>query len=68
MTNDYSKAIVLLRSKLNLSQEEFGKLIGVSLVSVSRWERGEFKPTKIVKIRIDELLEENHIVVREVKE
>ena len=68
MTNDYSKAIVLLRSKLNLSQEEFGKLIGVSVVSVSRWERGEFKPTKIVKIRIDELLEENHIVVREVKE
>ena len=68
MTKDYSKAIVLLRSKLNLSQEEFGKLIGVSLVSVSRWERGEFKPTKIVKIRIDELLEENHIVVREVKE
>ena len=68
MTNDYSKAIVLLRSKLNLSQEEFGKLIGVSFVSGSRWERGEFKPTKIVKIRIDELLEENHIVVREVKE
>ena len=67
MTNDYSKAIVLLRSKLNLSQEEFGKLIGASLVSVSRWERGEFKPTKIVKIRNDELLEENHIVVREVK-
>ena len=42
MSTNYPKAIVMLRSKLNLSQEEFGKLIGASLVSVSRWERGEF--------------------------
>lgn len=65
MINNYSKAIVTLRSKLNLSQEEFGKLVGASLASVSRWERGEFEPTKIVKIRIDELLKENGIKVVE---
>lgn len=65
MINNYSKAIVALRSKLNLSQEEFGKLVGASLASVSRWERGEFEPTKIVKIRIDELLKENGIKVVE---
>lgn len=62
---NYAKAIVILRSKLNLSQEEFGKLVGTSLASVSRWERGEFEPTKIVKIRIDELLKENGIKVVE---
>ena len=65
MINNYSKAIVTLRSKLNLSQEEFGKLVGASLASVSRWERGEFEPTKIVKIRINELLKENGIKVVE---
>lgn len=65
MINNYSKAIVTLRSKLNLSQEEFGKLVGASLASVSRWERGEFEPTKIVKIRIDKLLKENGIKVVE---
>ena len=65
MINNYSKAIVTLMSKLNLSQEEFGKLVGASLASVSRWERGEFEPTKIVKIRIDELLKENGIKVVE---
>ena len=65
MAVNYSKAIVMLRSKLNLSQEEFGKLIGVSFVSVSRWERGEFKPTKIVKVRIDELLKKHYIEVEE---
>ena len=65
MMINYAKAIVILRSKLNLSQEEFGKLVGASLASVSRWERGEFEPTKIVKIRIDELLKENNIEVVE---
>ncbi len=68
MAINYPKAIVMLRSKLNLSQEEFGKLIGASLVSVSRWERGEFEPTKIVKVRIDELLKKHHIETNEVNE
>ena len=63
MAINYPKAIVMLRSKLNLSQEEFGKLIGASLVSVSRWERGEFEPTKIVKVRIEELLKKHGIEV-----
>ena len=65
MSINYSKAILLLRSKLDLSQEEFGKLIGASLISVSRWERGEFKPTKIVKVRIDELILKYQIKVQE---
>ena len=65
MSINYSKAILLLRSKLDLSQEEFGKLIGASLVSVSRWERGEFEPTKIVKVRIDELILKHQIKVQE---
>ena len=68
MAINYPKTIVMLRSKLNLSQEEFGKLIGASLVSVSRWERGEFEPTKIVKVRIDELLKKHHIETSEVNE
>ena len=68
MAINYPKEIVMLRSKLNLSQEEFGKMIGASLVSVSRWERGEFEPTKIVKVRIDELLKKHLIETSEVKE
>ena len=61
MAINYPKAIVMLRSKLNLSQEEFGKLIGASLVSVSRWERGEFEPTKLVKVRLKDLAKENNV-------
>lgn len=67
MSINYSKAILLLRSKLDLSQEEFGKLIGASLVSVSRWENGHFQPTKLVKVRLLELLKKNNIDVKEVE-
>jgi DNA-binding transcriptional regulator YiaG len=32
-----------LRERLNLSQEELGRLMDVSVFQVSRWERGETK-------------------------
>lgn len=63
MKYDYSKAIVELRSKLNISQHELASLLNVSYPSVSRWENGHFNPTKIVKLRLDKLLEDNEIVV-----
>ena len=63
MNIDYPDLILTLRAKLNLSQEEFGKLLGVSLNSVSRWERGEFEPTKLVKVRLKELAKHNGIAL-----
>ena len=36
-------------------------MLKVSCVSVNRWENGHFEPTKIVKFRIDKLLEENGV-------
>lgn len=45
--NDYGfgNRIYELRSKLNLSQSELGKLVGVSNKAVSKWELGASKPT-----------------------
>lgn len=34
-----------LRSKLGLSQAQFGQLFGVHPMTVSKWERGILKPT-----------------------
>ena len=67
MNTDYPNLILTLRAKLNLSQEEFGKLIGASLISVSRWERGEYEPTKLVKVRLNELLDKYHIEISEAR-
>ena len=66
MKIDYPTLILTLRAKLNLSQEEFGKILGVTLNSVSRWERGEFEPTKLIKVRLKELAKENDIDINEV--
>ena len=65
MNIDYADAILKLRVKLNLSQQEMAKLLNVSFPSISRWENGHNKPTKLVKVRIVELLKENNIDLEE---
>jgi putative transcriptional regulator len=37
--------IRLIRERLGMSQMQFGQLLGVHWVTVSRWERGELKPS-----------------------
>lgn len=68
MEKNYSKAVLELRSKLNISQLELANLLGVSFQSVNRWENGHFEPTKIVKVRLLKLFEENNIILEEVCE
>ena len=65
---EYADGILKLRAKLNLSQEELAKLLGVSFMSVDRWENDKYAPTKLVKAKPFQLFEENNIEVKEVKE
>lgn len=65
MNIDYADAILRLRVKLNLSQQEMAKVLGVSFPSISRWENGHNEPTKLVKVRIIEMLKENNIKIKE---
>jgi DNA-binding transcriptional regulator YiaG len=41
------EVIKKIRKSTNLSQEDFAHLIGVTTKTVSRWESGESKPTKL---------------------
>lgn len=61
MNYNYPKALVELRATLNINQHELAKLLGVSYPTISRWENGRFEPTKIVKVRVDKLLQETGI-------
>lgn len=54
---NYELLVAELRSVMNVSQEDLAKLLGVSSITVSRWENGHSKPKKIIQIRIDKLLE-----------
>ena len=66
MKYNYSKAILELRVKLNLSQAKLAELLNVSLPSISRWENKHYEPTVLVKVRLEKLLKENGIILEEV--
>lgn len=61
---DYANGILKLRAKLNISQEELAKILDVSYISVNRWENNKHTPTKLVKVKLNQLFEENNIVVK----
>ena len=44
-----TKDFEAVRKKLDLSQEQMARLLGVSFASVNRWEAGHSVPTKSVK-------------------
>jgi putative transcriptional regulator len=47
-----------LRRELGLSQEGLARKLGVSVITVRRWEKGSFKPSPLALLRIDELTKE----------
>ena len=65
---DYADAILELRAKLNISQEELAGMLGVSFSSVNRWENQRHEPTKIVKVKLKKLFNENNIELVETEE
>jgi molybdopterin-binding protein len=40
------KSLKLLRERLNLSQKDLGELLGVHVMTVSKWERGVLEPSE----------------------
>ena len=60
--DDYTKLIPELRAAMNVSQEDFAKLLGVAAVSILRWENGHAKPTKIIKVKLDKLFKRYDII------
>ncbi len=59
----YAEAIKKLRQKLLLTQNEFAELLGVKLVTISRWESGKFEPTMKMKRKLKVLFEKNNIEI-----
>lgn len=64
---NYAKALVELRSKLNISQTEMAVLLNVSYPSVNRWENGRATPVKIARVRIEKFCKENGVELEEVR-
>lgn len=50
-----SEEIKKIRSSLELSQEALAHLVGVSVQTVNRWERGLFNPSRLAVEKIKNL-------------
>ena len=42
-----------IRRQLTLSQEDLARQLGVSYVTVNRWENGQSKPSKLAKGQLE---------------
>lgn len=52
---DYPKLLKEYREKVLITQEEFAQKLGVSYVTLNRWENGKFEPTMKMKRKLNKL-------------
>jgi len=53
--------LLLIRVKLNLSQEALARLLKVSFATINRWEKGHTVPSKRYQMIIENFCAENNI-------
>jgi putative transcriptional regulator len=53
---DIPRLIRNLREKTGLTQEKFATKLGVTLLTVNRWENGRTKPSPLAMQKVEELL------------
>lgn len=63
----YAQKIKRLRAVLLITQQELAYLLGVSIVTVNRWENGKYEPTMKMKRKIVELSKTNNIELEGIK-
>lgn len=55
-----------IRTRLNVSQDDLAKMIGVSFATVNRWENGHSRPNKAVQLRLYDLCKEHSVNLEEI--
>lgn len=57
----FSKQLIVARATLNITQSQLAEMLGVSLITINRWENEISKPTKVSVFRFEELCKEHGI-------
>lgn len=65
MKIDYSKILLKIRARLNLSQEALAERLNVSFATINRWENEQYEPTKKHIQQILDLCEEIGIKIKQ---
>lgn len=58
---NFSEKVIIVRKKLNLSQEKLAALLGVSFSTINRWEKGRSKPSYLAQEKFVSFCKENGI-------
>ena len=59
---DYPKLLKEYREKMFLSQEDLAQKMGISYVTVNRWENGKFEPTIKMKKKLHNMFKKAGLV------
>ena len=59
---DYPKLLKEYREKMFMSQEDLAQKLGISYVTVNRWENGKFEPTIKMKKKLYNLFKKAGLV------
>ena len=61
------KDLVLeIRNRLNASQEDLAKMIGISYATVNRWENGHSQPNKAAQLRLYDICKERNVDLEDI--
>ena len=53
--------ILEIRSRMNVSQDDLAKMIGISFATVNRWENGHSTPNKAAQLRLYDVCKEKSV-------
>jgi DNA-binding transcriptional regulator YiaG len=60
-TDQPSGVIRFLRQQLGMTQEELAQALGITVGTVSRWEKGRFRPSRLARALIVEYARAHNI-------
>lgn len=58
--------ILEIRTRLNASQEDLAKMIGVSFATVNRWENGHSSPNRAMQLRLYEVCKQRGVDLEDI--
>ena len=54
---DFAEKVKIVRTQLNLSQEDLAHELGVSFATINRWENGSYQPSRLARKAFDDFRE-----------
>ena len=58
--------ILEIRNRLNASQKDLARMIGISFATVNRWENGHSQPNKAAQLRLYDICKERNVDLKDI--